>query len=104
MHAIPHKVVQMHARLHAILDINSSTLDKYLNSFKFLRQYAILHKATSFVYEYGEKVPGYSYVLPCPVTNEYIGQVTGIAFCLYVKSITKVYSICWNVENRSSLS
>ena len=39
-----------------------------------------------FLYEYSEKGPDYSYVLPCSVTNEYLGHVTGIVFCLYVKS------------------
>ena len=68
------------------IGIDNSALDKYFKSFKFLRLHAILHDASGFVYEYSEKGPGYSYVLPCSVTNEYLGHVTGIAFCLYVKS------------------
>ena len=35
------------------------------------------------MFEYIEKVPSYPYVLTCPVTNEYLGHVMGIAFCLY---------------------
>ena len=68
-----------------LIGIDNSALDKYFNSFKILRLHAILHDASGFVYEYSEKGPGYSYVLPCSVTNEYLGHVTGIAFCLYVK-------------------
>ena len=69
-----------------LIGIDNSALDKYFKSFKVLRLLAILHDASGFVYEYSEKGPGYSYVLPCSVTNEYLGHVTGIAFCLYVKS------------------
>ena len=61
--------------------IDNSSLDKYFKSYKILR----LH-ASGFVFEYSEKGPGYSYVLPCPVTNEYLDHVTGLAFCLYVKT------------------
>ena len=69
-----------------LIGIDNSALDKYFKSFKILRLHAILHDASGFVYEYSEKGPRYSYVLPCSVTNEYLGHVTGIAFCLYVKS------------------
>ena len=69
-----------------LIGIDNSDLGKYLKSFKILRLHAILHDASGFVYENSEKSPGYSYVRPCSVTNEYLGQVTGIAFCFYVKS------------------
>ena len=69
-----------------LIGIDNSSLDKNFKNLKILRLHAILHDASGFVYEYSEKGPGYSYVLPCSVTNEYLGHVTGIAFCLYVKS------------------
>ena len=69
-----------------LIGIDNSSLDKYFKNLKILRLHAILHDASGFVYEYSEKGLGYSYVLPCSVTNEYLGHVTGIAFCLYVKS------------------
>ena len=72
-----------------LIGIDNSALDKYFKSFKILRLHAILHDASGFVYEYSEKGPGYSYVLPCSVTNVYLVHVTGIAFCLYVKSFKK---------------
>ena len=68
------------------IGIDNFLLDKYFKIIKILGLHAILHDASGFVFEYSEKEPGYSYVLPCPVTNEYLGHVTGIAFCLYVKS------------------
>ena len=69
-----------------LIGIDNSSMDKYFKSYKILRLHAILHDASGFVFEYSEKGPGYSYVLPCPVTNEYLGHVTGLAFCLYVKT------------------
>ena len=69
-----------------LIGIDNSALDKYFKSFRIVRLHAILHDASCFVYEYSEKGPGYSYVLPCSVTNEYLGHVTGTAFYLYVKS------------------
>ena len=69
-----------------LIGTDNSSLDVYFKNFKVLRLRAKLHDACFFVYEYSEKGPGYSYVLPCPVTNEYVGLVTSIAFCLYLKT------------------
>ena len=69
-----------------IIGIDNSSLVKYFKSFKILRLHSILHDAAGFVHEFSKKAPGYSYVLPCSVTNEYHGHVTGLAFCLYVKT------------------
>ena len=55
--------------------------------------------AAGFVDEFSKKGPGNSYVLPCPVTNQYLGQVTCLAFCLYVKTFKgRLFSLleCWN--------
>ena len=77
-----------------LIGIDNCSLDKYFKNLKLLRLQAILHNASGFVFEYSENGPGYSYVLPCPVTNEYLGQVTGIAFCLYVKTFkNKLFSL-----------
>ena len=54
-----------------------------------------------FFYEFSEKGLGYSYVLPCTVTNECLGQVTGLTFCLYVKTFKeRLFSLLegWNHE------
>ena len=52
-----------------VIDIHS--LHNFFNSYKILRLHAILHDASGFVFEHS-----YSYVVPCPVTNEYLGHVT----------------------------
>ena len=59
-----------------LIGIDNSSLDYYFKSFKILRLHAILHNASGFVAEYSHKGPGYSYVLPCPITNEYLGHIT----------------------------
>ena len=72
-----------------LIGIDNSTLDKYFKSYTILRLHAILQDTSGFVFEQSKKGPSYSYGLPCPVTSEYLGHVTGIAFCLYVKSFVQ---------------
>ena len=57
-----------------------------LKQFKFLRIHAILHDAAGCLQEKNHTGPGYTYVLPCPIKNCYLGHVTGIAFCLFLKA------------------
>ena len=66
--------------------LDNSSFDNYLNSYKFLRLHAILHGASGFIAEQSQKGPGYSYILPCPITNAYIGHLTGLRFCLVAKT------------------
>ena len=72
-----------------LIGIDNSSLDTYLKSYKFLRLHAILHDASGFIAEYSQKGPGYSYVLPCPITNAYIGHLTGLIFFLFVKTFKR---------------
>ena len=69
-----------------LIGIDNSSLDNYFKSFKILRLHAILHDASGFIAKYSCKGPGYSYVLPCPITNEYLGHIKWLAFCLFVKT------------------
>ena len=72
-----------------LIGIDNSSLDIYLKSYKFLRLHAILHDASRFIAEHSQKGPGYSYVLPCPITNAFIGHMTGLKFCLFVKTFKR---------------
>ena len=72
-----------------LIGIDDSKLDKYLNHNKVLRLHAVLHDATGFMYELCRKGPGYVYVMPCPISNEFCGHLTGIAFCVYVKTFKR---------------
>ena len=60
-----------------LIGIDNST---YLKSYKFLRLHAILHDASRYIAEHSQKNPGYLHVLPCPITNAYIGHMTGLPF------------------------
>ena len=57
--------------------IDNSSLDTQFKSYKFLQLHAKLLDASGFIAEQSTKGPGYSYVLPCPITNAYIGHLTG---------------------------
>ena len=59
------------------------------SSFKVLCLHAILHDASGFIAEYSQKGTGYSYVLPCPITNTYVGHLTGLFFCMFVKTFKR---------------
>ena len=63
-----------------LIGIDNSSLDNYFKSFKILRLHAILHYASRFIAEYSHKGPGYSYMLPCPNINKYLGHIRGLAF------------------------
>ena len=89
LHLEPHVNLKIALKLRpygGIIGIDNSSLDTYLKSFKVLRLHAILHDASGFVAEYGQKGPGYSFVLPGPITNAYVGHLTGLFFCLFLKT------------------
>ena len=73
-----------------LIGVDNSSLDNFFKSFKILRLLAILHNASGFIAEYSRKGPGYSYVLPCPITNEFLGHITGLAFSLFVKTFKDI--------------
>ena len=68
-----------------LIGIDNSSLDKYLKVSKILRLHAILHDAGGFIYEIYNQGPGYSYMLPWRSSNCFIGHLSGILFCLYIK-------------------
>ena len=72
-----------------LIGIDNSSLHTYLKSYKFFRLQAILHDASGFFAEHSQKGPGYSYVLPCPITNACIGHMTGLLFCIFVKTFKR---------------
>ena len=69
-----------------LIGIDNSSLDKHLKQFNFLRLHAILHDAAGYLQEKNNAEPGYTYVLPCPIKKCYLGHVTGVAFCFFLKA------------------
>ena len=77
-----------------LIGIDNSSLEKYFKSYNILSLHAILLDPSGFVFEYSKNERDYSYVQTCPVTNDYAGHLTGLAFCLYVKSFkSNVFSL-----------
>lgn len=69
-----------------IIGIDDSNLDSVFNRFKVFRLHAILHDAAGYMKAKYNKGPGYCYVYPLSsINNCFLGHVTGIAFCLYLK-------------------
>ena len=82
-------------------DINSKELDQkfpfgrligYGNScmdniwkIKIFRPHSILHDSAGSVKSTTKKGPGYCYVAPSLPSSCFLGHVTGLFFCLYVK-------------------
>ena len=57
----------------------------FFTNSKFFRLHAILHDAAGSVKSTTCKGPGYCYVLPNFPSSCFLGHVTGLFFCLYVK-------------------
>ena len=79
-------------RPHGVLVwIDNSSLDNKFKSFKIHQLYAIIHDTLGFTAEYSHKGPGYSYMLPCPITNMCLGHITGLAFCFFCEDVQKQF-------------
>ena len=69
-----------------LIRIDNLSIDKNLKQFKFLRFHAIFHDAAVYLQGKNKTGPGYLNVLPRSIENFYLGHVTGIAFCLFLKA------------------
>ena len=68
-----------------LIGIENSRLDNYLKYSKVLRLHAILHDAAGFVKDLNSKGPGYCYAIDYSANSCFMGHVSGIAFCLFLK-------------------
>ena len=68
-----------------LIGMGNSLLDKYFNRWKILRLHAVIHDAAGYIKEKDSIGPGYLYALSCPINSCFIGHVTGLMFCIYVK-------------------
>ena len=64
-----------------LIAVDNSSLDNYFKSFRKLRLHAILHDPSSFTAESSRKGTGYAYVLPRPISNEFLGHIKGLVLC-----------------------
>ena len=68
-----------------LIGFDNSSLDKYLKKSKILQLHAILHDAAGFIYDFCQQGPKYCYMLPWNYKNSLMQQLSGIAFCLFIK-------------------
>ena len=68
-----------------LIGINNSCLDPLLKRFKVFRLHAILHDACGYMKNIRGLEPGYSYIIPCQISSCFIGHISGILFCVYLK-------------------
>lgn len=72
-----------------IIGIGNSRLDHLFRVSKLFRLHAILHDAHGFMKSEFDVGPGYMYTLPFPVNSCLLGHLTGLSFCLYLKTFNK---------------
>ena len=65
----------------------------YFNS-KIFRLHAILHDAAGSVKSTTHKGPGYCFGLPRFPSSCFLGHVTGLLFCLYIKVFASTVYVC----------
>ena len=62
-----------------------SCMDYFFANSKIFRVHAVLHDSAGSVKSTTKRGPGYCYFAPSLPSSNFLGHVTGINFCLYVK-------------------
>jgi len=81
--------VNLNCQYGGKIGIGDSYMHDYLSGSKILRLHAILHDAAGYVKTHYGMGPGYSYVIRFPGNSCFIGHVTGLTFCMYMKIIQR---------------
>lgn len=68
-----------------IIGINNSKLHCLLKRFKMFRLHAALHDAGGYMKRTYHVGPGYIYALDIAVNSCFLGHLSGLAFCAYLK-------------------
>ena len=69
-------------------------MEYFFKKSKIFRLHAILHDSAGSVKTTAKKGPGYCYVAPSLPKSCFLGHVTGMFFCLYVKIFfSSVYAL-----------
>ena len=68
-----------------LIGYGNSCMDYFFANSKVFRLHAILHDSAGSVKSTTKKGPGYCYVAPSLPSSCFLGHVTGLFFCLYVK-------------------
>ena len=68
-----------------LIGYGNSNLDTLLRFSKVFRLHAILHDAAGAVYAENGSGPGYCYVIGRGPSSYFLGHITGLFYCLYLK-------------------
>ena len=68
-----------------LIGYGNSCMDYFFVNSKIFRLHAILHDSAGSVKSTTTKGPGYCYIAPSLPSSCFLGHVTGLFFCLYVK-------------------
>ena len=85
-----------------LIGYGNSCIDSVFRYSKVSRLHAILHDAAGAVRARSNKAPGYCYMIGRGPKSCLLGHVTGLLFCLYVK--TFLPSVFISVDFLSSMS
>ena len=77
-----------------LIGYGNSCMDYFFANSKIFRLHAVLHDSAGSVKSITKKGPGYCYVAPSLPSSCFLGHVTGLFFCLYVKLFaSSVYAL-----------
>ena len=74
------------------IGVGDSRLDAYLQRLKIFRLHAIFHDSTGYMKNKYNIGPGYCYAINCPINSCYVGHVTGLIYCIFLKFCSSFYS------------
>ena len=87
---------EMDQKFHfgGLIGFGNSSMDYFFAKSKIFSLHAILHDSAGSVKYTTKKGPGYCYVAPSLPNSCFLGHVTGLFFCLYVKIFaSSVYAL-----------
>ena len=77
-----------------LIGYGNSCMDYFFANSKIFRLHAILHDSAGSVKFTTKKNPGYCFVAPSLPSSCFLGHLTGLFFCLYVKIFaSSVYAL-----------
>ena len=68
-----------------LIGYEKSCMDYFFANSKIFRVHAVLNDSTGSVKSTTKRGPGYCYVAPGLPSSNFLGHVTAIIFCLFVK-------------------
>ena len=68
-----------------VIGIENSRLDRLFKRYKIFRLHACLHDAAGYMKSEHNLGPGYIYVLNSRINSCFLGHITGLGFCIYLK-------------------